>query len=318
MTIDIFNATKRPDPGLYSPRNDPNDPRLGDVIRTSPDRYDGARTVILGCPQDEGVRRNKGRTGAAAAPQAIRRSLYRLTTFGIDLDTVFDLGDLVVESTLEETHDLQQQIVEQLLSEGKVVISLGGGNDVSYPDVSALSRVYTDPLVFNIDSHFDVRADAERNSGTPYRQLLEEGAINAARFCEIGYQQAVNSKVYFDYLNALGVQMIPLDEVRASGVASVFLRKIEEVNTNAIFWGVDMDVVCAADAPGVSAPAAIGLSGSELCLIADVAGRAGATRIFEITEVNPLFDIDDRTARLASAAIHQFLVALSESRQSAI
>ncbi|MBX3277028.1 MAG: formimidoylglutamase [Acidobacteria bacterium] len=318
MMIDIFTSTKRPDPGLHTPRNDPNDPRLGDVIRTSPDRYDSARSVILGCPQDDGVRRNNGRTGAAAAPSAIRRALYRLTTFGIDLDAVFDLGDLVIRSTLEETHDLQRQTVEQLLCDGKVVISLGGGNDISYPDVSALSHVYPNPLVFNIDAHFDVRADAVRNSGTPYRQLLDEEAINAARFCEIGYQQAVNSKVYFDYLNALGVRMIPFDELRASGVASMFLRKIEEVNADAIFWGVDMDVVCAADAPGVSAPAAIGLSGSELCLIAKVAGRAGATRIFEITEVNPLFDIDDRTARLAAAAIHQFLVALSESRRSAI
>src|SRR5438094_10621504 len=70
----------------------PDDPRLGEVIETW--RGDASalrpgRAVLVGFPQDEGVRRNHGRPGAAEAPHEIRRWLRRLTPFdgesGLDL-----------------------------------------------------------------------------------------------------------------------------------------------------------------------------------------------------------------------------------------
>src|SRR5437867_1737111 len=62
----------------------PDDPRLSDVIEVW--RGDLAalrpgRAVLIGFPQDEGVRRNHGRPGAAEGPRAIRQWLYRLTTW---------------------------------------------------------------------------------------------------------------------------------------------------------------------------------------------------------------------------------------------
>ena len=50
--------------------------------------------VILGFGSDAGVRRNKGRTGAAAAPAAIRAALGPLA-FHLDRD-VHDAGDVTV------------------------------------------------------------------------------------------------------------------------------------------------------------------------------------------------------------------------------
>src|SRR5437016_5225101 len=60
---------------------DPDDPRLGDLIefwRGDPAALRPGRAVLIGFPQDEGVRRNHGRAGAAEAPGEIRRWLYRL------------------------------------------------------------------------------------------------------------------------------------------------------------------------------------------------------------------------------------------------
>src|SRR3982751_2168079 len=91
----IFEMTSRPDAGLFFSRKDPNDPRLGEVTRSRPEDYAASRIVILGCPQDEGVRRNSGRVGAAAAPTAIREQFYKLTTNNIRWN-IFDLGDIDV------------------------------------------------------------------------------------------------------------------------------------------------------------------------------------------------------------------------------
>src|SRR5215218_4070526 len=101
---DIFELTSRPDPKLLFHKNDKFDVRLGEIACTSPDDYANAEIVILGCPQDEGVRRNNGRVGAASAPNAIREQFYRLTPFNIK-KRIHDAGDVRIEGSLEDIHD---------------------------------------------------------------------------------------------------------------------------------------------------------------------------------------------------------------------
>src|SRR3954471_6879923 len=129
----IFELTTRPDPALFFSRQDVNDPRMGEFVRNKEEHYAAADIVILGCPQDEGVRRNGGRPGAAEAPDAIRRQFYKLTTMNIRR-RIFDLGNISIGESLEETHDVLTAVVRQLLEDGKRLIVLGGGNDISYPD----------------------------------------------------------------------------------------------------------------------------------------------------------------------------------------
>ena len=309
-----LSGTQPIDTALYFPRNDATDPRLGDRVNRGCGAFGTAQVAIVGCGQDEGVRRNGGRPGAAQGPAEIRRALYRMTMNGLQDLGICDAGDIVVSPTLEETHATLQGVVAELLEAGKVVIVLGGGNDISYPDCAALSAHAREVLAFNVDAHYDVRPDAERNSGTPYRQLLEEGLLKGARFFELGSQAFCNSADHGAYLKEKGARVVPLDELRAKGLARVVRRALREAKTaKAVFWGFDLDVVNASEAPGVSAPNPLGLSGLELCELAALAGSESRTRVMEVTEVNPAFDVDGRTARLAAAAIHRFLTALAAS-----
>jgi formiminoglutamase len=307
--MSLFDATDRPDPALFFHTGDPNDRRLGDVVSSEPDAYAEASVVLLGCPQDEGVRRNGGRPGAAEAPNAIRRCLYKLGVAGLEDLRLFDAGDTRILDTLEATHDAHRQLVRQILADGKTLIVLGGGNDVSYPDCAGLAGALPDVLAFNVDAHYDVRADTPRNSGTPYRQLLEEGCVKPGRFYEMGSQPFANSPVYTRYLREKGAHVISLPDLRAQGLTTAFGRILAASDAGAIFWGLDMDVVRAADAPGVSAPNPTGLAGDELCAIATLAGNDPRTRLLELSEVNPAFDVDQRTCRLAAVVIWSFLAA---------
>ncbi len=309
---DIFQETVRPAEQLLYKRNDLNDPRLGEVVKIEAAEYAAARLVILGCPQDEGVRRNQGRPGAAQAPGEIRRCLYRLTA-PAELDfSLFDLGDTIIQPTLEETHRLQQSIVRRLIKDGKTVISLGGGNDISYPDCSALALVEPDLLAFNIDAHFDVRFDTPCNSGTPYYQLLEEAFIQPPNFYEMGSLPFSTSAAHRRYLLEKGANIYSLDELQRQGIEATFQAILQKTAARAIFWGFDLDAVNAADAPGVSAPNPLGFSGRELCRLARLAGQDPRTRLVEFSEVNPLYDLDRRTARLVAAAIFSYLAALGK------
>lgn len=291
---------------LFYKRNDPNDKRLGEIVSSDLAYYDEAELVILGCPQDEGVKRNKGRLGAAEAPDAIREQLYKLGVWGLEPVKLFDLGNTRTEGSLEDIHERQQQLVQQVIKEGKRLIVLGGGNDISYPDASGLALELPDLLAFNIDAHFDVRADSPRNSGTPYRQLLDEGFLKPEKFIEVGFQPYANSPIYFEYLNTLGVTCIARQDVQKQGITSLF-EKLLKIPAQAIFWGFDMDVLSAADAPGVSALNPVGLNSKDALELANLAGQDKRTRVFEISEVNPRFDLDNRTSRLAAVIIWQFI-----------
>jgi formiminoglutamase len=300
----FFKKTIRPDLELFFKKNDENDRRLGEAVLYREKEYAEAKVVLLGCPQDEGVRRNGGRIGAKLAPTEIRRAFYKLPLY--EKVSLFDAGDTLIQKTLEKTHDTHTEIVDEILRDGKILVVLGGGNDISYPDCKGLQKNFKDILAFNIDAHFDVRADEPANSGTPYRQLLEEKILSPKNFFEIASQRHSNSIVYEKYLRKKGVQIKRLDALREKGVEKTLLKLLEE-KADALFWGMDMDAVRSADAPGVSAPSPVGLTAEEAIQIATLAGEDKRSRLFEITEVNPLFDIDAHTAKLAALLMWHFL-----------
>jgi formiminoglutamase len=295
-------------PELFYSRRDPQDPRLGDRVRPGPVETGWANAVIVGCPQDEGVARNQGRVGAKAAPAEIRRALYRYPVTAEHAQVrLADAGDIRPGASLEETHARLHAVVGSFLDQGLKVIVLGGGNDISYPDCSALAARVEPLLVFNIDRHLDLRSAPQRNSGTPYRLLLEEGRIAAGLFHEVGINSFANSQAYLEYAAAAGIQVHFLGDLRAAGVGTTIAAIVAQSPARGIFWGFDLDVVRAVEAPGVSDPSPMGLSAREVCEIADVAARDPRTRLLEISEVNPTYDRDGITSKLAANIIMRAL-----------
>jgi len=293
---------------LFYTRNDPNDMRLGDIVSQNELAYEHCEVILIGCPQDQGVQRNKGRIGAAEAPAEIRRALYRYPV-GHEHRRLklCDLGDIPATGSLEEIHVQLQNAVSRALGDGKTVVVLGGGNDISYPDCRALAETAGRVLAFNIDRHLDVRADEIRNSGTPYRMLLEEGWIKPENFHEVGINSFANSEFYLDYVLEKGGHIHYLGEIRNHGVGVTVEALIQDAEADALFFGFDMDVVRAMEAPGVSDPSPMGLTAREICEIADCAAADPRPKIIEITEVNPRFDVGGITAKLAANIIMRAL-----------
>jgi len=300
----IFAHLAPTEDNVFYSRRDPNDVRFGDFVLRDPQAYPDSQVVILGCPQDEGVRRNRGRAGARFAPNEIRRALCRYpVSEAHQYLKLIDVGNLRIGETLEETHEWLCETLQGFLYDGKKIVVLGGGNDISYPDCKALCATISLPLVFNIDRHLDVRADTPRNSGTPYRQLLEEGAILPSMFHEVGINSYANSQTYLKYVQDVGAHIHYLGDLRAVGVGSAVQSIVSNSSADGIFFGFDLDVVRAVEAPGVSDPSPMGLTAREVCEIADVAASDPRTRIIEITEVNPEYDQDGITSKLAANII---------------
>jgi formiminoglutamase len=316
-------------PEFPPPRND--DPRLDRVIVRAPVALEGlrpGRPLLLGFPVDEGVRRNGGRIGAAAAPDAIRAWLYRLTATdafsGLDLRLLapLDMGNVRPGSTLEESQQALGLIVGQILATGAVPIILGGGHETAFGHYLGYCNAGLHPAIVNLDAHLDVRPtlDGLGTSGSPFRQAMlhETAPLEAGRYACLGIQPQATSQEHWNFCNTRGHTLIPIDTMRENSVAS-FSEACNQIGQTGapIYLSVDADVACAADVPGVSAPNPAGMSGHALLACARLAGTNQQVRSFDLVEINPLFDIDGRSARWAATMVWHFLMGLCARKHHA-
>jgi formiminoglutamase len=310
------------DPALFFSKNDPLDPRMGDLVERDPARFPGeARAVLIGVPQDIGVARNGGRVGAAEAPNAIRAMLYRLAPFDVTLGRsiprgfLFDMGNIRCDGELEEIHDRLTEAVREVCEAGLIPIVLGGGHDITYAAASGVHAAHGPLGLLNFDAHLDVRPPVpERNSGTSFRMLIDEGKLLPGNFVEFGIQSFANAEAHVRWLLEKGGRIITLDEVRARGfttsLGTAYL--IAGSGVAHVYGTLDIDGVSAASAPGVSAAMPDGFSASELLATARLLGRRSSTAALDIVEVNPRYDRDNITAKLAAHAVMQMLGGMME------
>jgi formimidoylglutamase len=303
------------------PVRDPGDPRLAERLHEW--RGERAAAVLVGVPYDDGVVLGGGRAGAAAGPTALRRALARFgTTYDLEHDVDFsglevaDAGDVqVAPGDVRGTHERAKAAVFSVLSSGATAIVAGGGNDVTFASVCALMESASAVGGINVDAHLDVRPVVEGRitSGTPYRRLVEEAGLPASQLVAFGLHTSVNARAHLDWFRDAGARCIPLAAVRREGAEDCLREELERLGRkcDALFVSVDLDVFAGAYAPAVSAPGTEGLTAEEGRALAHAAGRAPKVRLFELMELSPPHDIDQRTARLAALLVCAFLSGLA-------
>lgn len=267
--------------------------------------------ALLGFASDEGVRRNKGRTGAAAAPAAIRRALGPLA-FHPDR-TVRDAGDIVVDGdALEAGQERVGSVVAALLDAGHLTVVLGGGHETAYASylgasASAAVRGGQRLGVLNLDAHFDLRDEAVPSSGTPFLQMAraEADAGREFRYAVVGISEPNNTKVLFDTADRLGVRYLLDEDCGAERVRDFVAGFLADIDV--LYLTIDLDVLPAAVAPGVSAPAAYGVPLPVISAVCRQVAQSGKLLHLDVAELNPAFDIDGRTAKTAARLLDTLL-----------
>lgn len=280
------------------------------AIKPLPDAVEPGANVVIGFSSDAGVARNEGRIGAAAGPDALRKAMGPMalsSPMGI-----FDAGDIVVagDGDLEAGQQRLGVAVAELLDAGVFVTVLGGGHEVAYASylgVAQSNRVENGARlgVLNLDAHFDLRSDARPSSGTPFRQMAEREAAAGRefRYAVLGIAQPSNTAALFATADRLGVRYL-LDEDCSVPRAETFVRDFLD-DVDVVYLTIDLDVLPASVAPGVSAPAAYGVALETISRVCDVVAASGKLTLLDVAELNPALDVDNRTARCAARLIHR-------------
>ena len=277
----------------------------------------GCQIALLGLPDDQGVLMNFGRPGAKAGPAAFRAAL---SGFGTSFDTlrrqglralVFDAGDVEPapgndEEALFETHRRVEAAARELHERGLVVVGIGGGQDLSLPAIAALSKHAGGKALggLNLDAHLDVRERA--GSGMPFRKLIDLGALDPRAFVALGLGRFSNERDDFDWLQQRGSELVFADTMLADGFhGETHFKRALQSGTG--FMSIDLDVIDAAFAPGVSAPNPLGLSVRDVAELAEAAGLRPEIRHFDLMELCPPHDVEERTARAAAYLFLAFM-----------
>ena len=304
-----------PDPSVWRGRTDGDTPeharwhqRIADHAAMFAGK-DASGVELIGFSCDEGVRRNKGRVGASKGPDALRAALAPLalhTDF-----VVHDAGTVVVpDRDLEDGQDTLGHSVAALLDTGHPVVVLGGGHDTAWG--SYLGRTRSERLagkhvgVLNLDAHFDLRDADEPSSGTPFLQMAraDQAAGREFDYTVLGISEPNNTGVLFRTAGELGVEYLTDEQCslrNLDGVLETMDRMLARVD--AVHLSIDLDVLPASVAPGVSAPAGYGVSLEVIQEICRRVARSGKLALVDVVELLPALDVDGRTARTAARLI---------------
>jgi arginase len=284
--------------------------------------------TIVGVLMDLGA----DRRGVDMGPSAVRVANLnqRLRELGYE---VTDLGNLPVRNAemmhvadrrlkyLPEITEACQRLaerVEAVLESGSIPIVLGGDHSIAIGTISGLASYHRrrDQRVGVIwfDAHGDMNTPETSPSGNihgmPFAAILGHGdpaLTEMGGFCP---------KVSPDDCVLIGARSVDPSEaiaIRASGVRVVTMRELDERGMSAVMdeamWlasrrtvgfhvTMDMDFVDPAFAPGVGTPVPGGPTYRESHLAMEKIADSGKMISFELTEVNPVLDISNRTAEL--------------------
>ncbi len=292
--------------------------RWHQVVKPLEEQMETGSRVLLGFACDEGVKRNKGRSGASGGPDAIRKSLANLSYQ--NNQPVYDAGNIdCVDGDMEAAQAMLSGTISELLDSGMNVTVFGGGHEIAWGSYQGIVR-HLDKIrdgkpivgILNFDAHLDLRNPARGiSSGTPFRQIAQwcEEHDRSFRYHVIGINPSANTAALFEYAKSKNVvwvedvdaHMANLDRI-CSGIRNFM------VGLDYLYVTICLDVFTAAIAPGVSAPASVGVS-SEVVIrllrkIRLLSTELGVPIILsDIAELNPRNDIDQRTARLAARLV---------------
>jgi len=289
--------------------------------------YEDQNIGLIGFACDQGIRRNQGRVGARAAPPLIRRAFATLpviaplqTCYDNQLATLLgDAGDIYCHDdddfaahTLEQAQLKYADKVSAIVKQGGLPIGLGGGHAIAYGSFLGLwqalentSEANATPTIgiINFDAHLDIRQSDVATSGTPFRQIAEHLDAHGQPFhyCCIGVSRFSNTAALFDRAEQLDVHIISDEDCHYQPWQILADQVINFINqVDVVYLTIDMDCLPSSVVPGVSAPAAFGIELGFVERMVKTIMASGKVKMADIAEINPTFDIDGRSCKVAA------------------
>ena len=228
-----------------------------------------AKYVIVGIPEDIGIRANFGRPGAASAWETAIKNIANIQHNRFCKESqIIVLGQVNVCEEMKEVEHLDfrdiddrsklSQLVEKIdkdvshiifniVKSGKIPIIIGGGHNNSYGNIKGTALAKGKPVnAINFDAHSDFRILEGRHSGNGFSYAYEEGFLK--KYFIFGLHENYTSKSVLDLIKKTD------DRVRYNTYDSIGIRKekefsqemasaLEFIKTDSFGIEIDLDAI---------------------------------------------------------------------------
>ena len=277
-----------------------DDLKLWQVVKDISEVQEKGGVCFVGYDTEDGILRDEGVVGAAEGADAIRKGLSELPS--IKNLRIYDYGNLE-KKTLEEAQEEYSEKIADIYSKGLFPIGLGGGHDIVYGAYKGIRKAFPDKKIgiISFDAHLDIKSYDERmTSETSFKKILDED--KNVEYAITGFQRLENSRSLIRNADEKGVLVLEeeyLEEFTISSLKS-FVKKMDIV-----YVTICMDVFDGAAAPGVSFPTVLGMDSKKGKRILRALMETKKVVCLDFAEINPRYDVANRTSRLAGYMIYE-------------
>lgn len=294
--------------------------------------------VLLGIPEDIGVRANYGRGGAHTAwKPALESFLSQQSNAFLNAKQCLVLGHVYVEDLMERSNELTSKaksdiaglrelvaevdkrvtgIVQKIIEASKIPLIIGGGHNNSYPIIKGCSQALAKKInVINCDPHTDFRPLEGRHSGNGFSYAYKENYVNNYSVCCL-HEQYNTASVLEDFTKNNA-------HLYFSSYEDVFVRESKAfstaLNQNIAFvknlsCGVEIDLDAITNVPS-SAKTSSGISPVQARQYVYQCGHQLNALYLHIAEGAPILShikADNKTGKLIAYLISDFMKGVLE------
>lgn len=310
---------------------------LEDALHNSASRY-----VLLGLPEDIGVRANYGRGGAYSAWQPALTTLLNVQSnetfsgselmvlghvdFSNEMNAMKDFDFHAVKDVersremVSALDDYITPVIKAIVTAGKIPIVIGGGHNNAFPCIrgtaealASLKKISSPSIhVLNCDAHSDLRPLEGRHSGNGFSYAFDRGFLG--RYAVLGLQEIFSPEFVFKKLEQ------HREKIKAITFEDIYIREkltfseavnqcLEFVKGN--FTGLELDLDIIQNIPS-SAKTSSGISTIEARRFVHRAASTAEIAYFHIAEAAPVLShlkTDLKTGKLIAYLVSDFIKA---------
>lgn len=225
-----------------------------------------AKYVIIGVPEDIGVKMNYGNGGAHTAfIPALKALLNTQQNQFNDGKEILILGYLDFlddvlnfnpsdrekgDSLVKKIDDELSKWIEVIISSNKIPIIIGGGHNNAFGNIKGTSKAKNEKInVINLDAHTDLRKLEERHSGNGFSYALKNGYLE--RYFMFGLHENYTPQYIFDLIHSdINIEYTLFEEIEVFKSTS-FNTELNRANNfvNQKSFGIEIDLDCVQNFP---------------------------------------------------------------------
>jgi agmatinase len=244
--------------------------------------YRTARVVILPVPYDSTV---SGWVGAREGPAAIIDASENMELYDIGIGRepyrvgIHTLAELAAHAGGPEAMVARiEEVVAELLDDGKFVVTLGGEHTVAVGALRAHARRTPGLSVLAFDANADLR---DSYMDTPYSHACTlRRALQCAPVVQVGLRSAEREE--HEFIRERGLPFYSPREYRVAGPESVAAQLADDV-----YITIDLDAFDPSQVAAVGTPEPGGLLWDEVSELLETVARQRRIVGFDVTELAP-------------------------------